>query len=71
VQEQPDAMSESPLLRRARERLAKQREEEQRRWEVQPAALQKSMIRWILRIVGFMVLIGLILLRLKGINLFG
>jgi hypothetical protein len=64
-------MSESPLLRRTRERLAKQREEEQRRWEVQPAALQKSMIRWVLRIVGFLVLIGLSLLRLNGVSLFG
>jgi CHASE3 domain sensor protein len=64
-------MSESPLLRRARERLAKQREQERQRWEIQPAALQKSMIRWILRIVGFLVLIGLIVLRLKGVSLFG
>jgi hypothetical protein len=64
-------MSESPLLRRARERMAKQRELERERWEVAPAALQKSMIRWLLRIVGFIVLAGLILYRLNGGRLFG
>ena len=64
-------MSESPLLRRARERMAKQRELERERWEVAPAALQKSMIRWLLRIVGFIVLAGLILYRLIGGRLFG
>ena len=64
-------MSESPLLRRARERMAKQRELERERWEVAPAALQKSMIRWVLRIVGFIILAGLILYRLNGGRLFG
>jgi hypothetical protein len=64
-------MSESPLLRRARERMAKQRELERERWEVAPAALQKSMIRWVLRIIGFIVLAGLILYRLNGGRLFG
>jgi hypothetical protein len=59
-------MSDSPLLRRARERMAKQRQLEQERWEQAPAALQKSMLRWILRIVGFIVLAGLILYRLNG-----
>ncbi len=59
-------MSTSPLLRRARERLAKQRELERQRWEVQPAALRKSMFRWLLRLMGFLVLMGLILLRLSG-----
>lgn len=59
-------MSESPLLRRARERMAAQREKDRQQWEVQPAALQKSMIRWILRIFGFIILIGLILYRLHG-----
>ncbi len=63
-------MTESPLLRRTRERLARQREEERLRWEVQPAALRKSMLRWMLRIMGFMVLIGLVLLRLGGRRLF-
>ena len=63
-------MSESPLLRRARERMAKQRELERERWEVAPAALQKSMIRWLLRIVGFIVLAGLILYRLNGGRIF-
>jgi hypothetical protein len=64
-------MSESPLLRRARERMAKQRELERERWEVAPAALQKSMIRWVLRIVGFILLAGLILYRLNGSRVFG
>jgi hypothetical protein len=50
--------------------MAKQRELERARWEVQPAALQKSMIRWILRIIGFGILIGLVLYRLKGGRLF-
>jgi hypothetical protein len=50
--------------------LARQREEERLRWEVQPAALRKSMLRWMLRIMGFMVLIGLVLLRLGGRRLF-
>ena len=63
-------MSQSPLLRRARERMAKQRQLERERWETQPVALQKSMIRWILRILAFMVLIGLILFRLSGGSLF-
>jgi hypothetical protein len=64
-------MSESPLLRRASERMAKQRELERERWEQAPAALQKSMFRWILRIIGFIVLAGLILYRLRGGNIFG
>ena len=63
-------MSDSPLLRRARERMAAQRERERQHWEIQPAALQKSMIRWILRILGFMVLIALVLYRLHGGGLF-
>jgi len=63
-------MSQSPLLRRARERMARQRELERARWETQPAQLQKSMIRWILRILGFLVLIGLILFRLNGGRLY-
>jgi hypothetical protein len=63
-------MSESPLLRRARERMAAQREKDRQQWEVQPAALQKSMILWILRIVGFILLIGLILYRFRGGQLF-
>jgi hypothetical protein len=64
-------MSESPLLRRARERMAKQRELERERWETAPAALQKSMFRWILRIIGFIVLAGLIFYRLNGGRIFG
>ena len=64
-------MSDSPLLRRARERMAKQRQLERERWETAPAALQKSMFRWILRIIGFLVLGGLILYRLNGGRLFG
>jgi hypothetical protein len=63
-------MSESPLLRRARERMAAQRQKDREQWEIQPAALQKSMIRWILRIFGFLILIGLILYRLGGNRLF-
>ena len=63
-------MSVSPLLRRARERMAKQRQLEQERWEQAPAALQKSMFRWILRILGFIVLAGLILYRLNGGSIF-
>jgi CHASE3 domain sensor protein len=63
-------MSDSPLLRRARERMAKQREQERERWEIAPAALQKSMIRWILRILAIMVLVALVWFRLKGLSLF-
>lgn len=63
-------MSESPLLRRARERMAAQRERDRQQWEIQPAALQKSMIRWILRLLGVMVLIGLVLYRMHGSGLF-
>jgi hypothetical protein len=51
--------------------MAKQRELERERWEQAPAALQKSMFRWILRIMGFIVLAGLILYRLNGGNIFG
>jgi hypothetical protein len=46
--------------------MAKQREEERKRWELQPAALQKTMFRWILRIMGFLVLIGLVVYRMTG-----
>ena len=63
-------MSPSPLLRHAREKMAKQREEERRRWETQPAALQKSMVRWILRILGFLVLMALIAYRFSGGRIF-
>ena len=51
--------------------MAKQRQLEQERWQQAPAALQKSMLRWILRIVGFIILAGLILYRLKGGYIFG
>ena len=64
-------MNDSPLLRRARERMAKQRELERERWETAPAALQKSMLRWILRIAGLIVLAGLIFYRLNGGRIFG
>ena len=64
-------MSDSPLLRRARERMAKQRQLEQERWVQAPAALQKSMFRWILRIIGFIILAGLLLYRLHGGSIFG
>jgi hypothetical protein len=64
-------MSDSPLLRRARERMAKQRELERERWETAPAALQKSMLRWLFRIIGFVILGGLILYRLNGGRIFG
>jgi hypothetical protein len=50
--------------------MARQRELERARWETQPAALQKSMLRWVLRIIGFLVLAGLILYRLKGGRLY-
>ncbi len=50
--------------------MAKQREAERMRWESQPAALQKTMVRWILRILGFMILIGLIAYRVSGGRLF-
>ena len=63
-------MSPSPLLRHARERMAKQREEERKRWETQPAALQKSMARWILRLIGFLVLMALIVYRVSGGRIF-
>jgi hypothetical protein len=59
-------MTESPLLRRTRERLAKQRELERQRYEVRPGALMKSMLGWMLRILGFLVLLGLIYLRMSG-----
>ncbi len=63
-------MSESPLLKHARERMAKQRQLERERWERQPAQLQKSMIRWIFRIIGFIILIALIFYRLNGGRIF-
>ena len=51
--------------------MAKQRQLEQERWVQAPAALQKSMLRWLLRIIGFIILAGLILYRLKGGSIFG
>ncbi len=63
-------MSESPLLKRTRARFARQRELEKQRWEIQPAVLQKSMIRWILRIIALMILFGLLFLRTAGRQLF-
>jgi hypothetical protein len=68
--EQPGSMSESPLLKRTRARFARQRELEKQRWEIQPAVLQKSMIRWILRIIALMILFGLLFLRTTGRQLF-
>ncbi len=59
-------MNDSPLLRRTRERLAKQRQEERLRWEVQPVEMRKSMLRWILRIMALIVLMGLLVYRLSG-----
>jgi hypothetical protein len=56
----------SPLVRRTRERLAKQREEDRKRLEAQPAALQKSIFLWILRIVGFLILLALVVFRMSG-----
>jgi hypothetical protein len=50
--------------------MAKQREEERLRWETQPAALQKNMARWILRILGLLILLGLIAYRFSGGTLF-
>ncbi len=50
--------------------MAKRREEERMRWESQPAALQKNMVRWILRILAFMVLMGLVAYRFSGGRLF-
>ena len=63
-------MSDSPLLRHARERLAKQRELERRRWETQPAALQKSTLLWILRIIAFLILMALVYCRMTGHRIF-
>jgi hypothetical protein len=50
--------------------MAKQRQLEQQRWEQAPAALQKSMFRWILRIIALMILAGLLLYRLNGGSFF-
>jgi hypothetical protein len=50
--------------------MAKQRQLERERWEQAPAALQKSMLRWILRIIGFIILAGLIVYRLEGGSIF-
>ena len=63
-------MSDSPLLRRTRERLAKQRQEERERWETQPAVLRKSMLRWILRLIAVLVLVGLVVFRMNGGRLY-
>jgi len=63
-------MTGSPLLKRTRSRLAKQRQLEQERWIIQPAALQKAMIRWILRIVALIVLLGLMFYRFSGGSFF-
>lgn len=59
-------MTGSPLLKRTRSRLAKQRQLEHERWIIQPAALQKAMIRWILRLVALIVLLGLMFYRFNG-----
>ncbi len=59
-------MSDSPLMRRTRERLARQRQQQREQWEMQPAKLRKSMLRWMLRIIGFMILLGLIAYRMGG-----
>jgi hypothetical protein len=70
MRERRAAVSESPLIRRTRERLAKQRQQEQDRWTLQPAKLQKSMLRWMLRIVGLIVLLGLMFYRFNGGRVF-
>jgi hypothetical protein len=63
-------MTGSPLLKRTRSRLAKQRQLEQERWIIEPAALQKAMIRWMLRIVALIVLLGLMFYRFSGGSFF-
>jgi hypothetical protein len=46
--------------------MAKQRQQQREQWELQPAKLRKSMLRWMLRIIGLAVLLGLMFYRLNG-----
>jgi len=63
-------MSESPLLKRTRTRLAQQRQQEQEHWEGKPGAYRKSMIRWVLRILAITLILVLALYRIGGGRIF-
>lgn len=63
-------MSESPLLKRTRARLALQRQQEQERWETEPASYRRSMIRWGLRIIAVTLILVLALYRVGGGRIF-
>lgn len=63
-------MGESPLLRRARERLEKQRQYEQEQLEKKPEAYRKAMIRWMIRIALIVAVILVALYRFTGHSLY-
>ena len=63
-------MSESPLLKRTRARLALQRQQQEERWLEKPQAFRKSMLRWALRIVAITAILILALYRIGGGRIF-
>ena len=63
-------MSESPLLKRTRTRLALQRQQEQERWLERPATFRRAMLRWALRIIAITAVLVLALYRIGGGQIF-
>ena len=63
-------MSQSPLVKRARARLAEQRQQQLERWETGPATFRRTMIRWTLRIIVITLILILALYRVGGGQIF-
>ena len=63
-------MSESPLLKRTRARLALQRQQAEDGWTEKPAAFRRTLIRWGLRIVAITLILVLALYRIGGGQIF-
>ncbi|HLG86545.1 MAG TPA: hypothetical protein VKZ79_05045 [Alphaproteobacteria bacterium] len=59
-------MSRSPLVNKARARLAEQRQKDMERWQTGSNSFRRTMIRWMLRIVAITLILVLALYRIGG-----
>jgi hypothetical protein len=59
-------MSRSPLVNKARARLAEQRQKDMERWQSGSSSFRRTMIRWMLRIVAITLILVLALYRIGG-----
>ena len=59
-------MSRSPLVDKARARLAEQRQKDMDRWQSGSASFRRTMVRWMLRIVAITLILILALYRVGG-----